>query len=42
MLEEMMRKDRERGEKMDELMEMVRALQASSNQATMPGDGHSA
>jgi uncharacterized membrane protein len=42
MLEEMMRKDRERGEKMDELMEMVRSLQTSANQATVPGDGHTA
>jgi CRP/FNR family cyclic AMP-dependent transcriptional regulator len=45
MLEEMMRKDRERGEKMDELMELVRSLQASTNQATqapVPGHGHNA
>ncbi len=45
MLEEMMRKDRERGQKMDELVELVRSLQASTNQATqatMPGDGHNA
>jgi CRP/FNR family cyclic AMP-dependent transcriptional regulator len=31
MLEEMLRKDRERGEKMDELLEMVRSLQKESD-----------
>jgi uncharacterized membrane protein len=40
MLEEMLRKDRERGEKMDQLMEMVRSLQgANASQTT--GDRHS-
>jgi uncharacterized membrane protein len=39
MLEEMLRKDRERGEKMNQLMEMVRSLQ-SANAAQPAGDRH--
>jgi uncharacterized membrane protein len=39
MLEEMLRKDKERGEKMDQLMEIVRSLQ-SANAAQTAGDGH--
>jgi CRP/FNR family transcriptional regulator, cyclic AMP receptor protein len=41
MLEEMLRKDSERGEKMDQLMEMVRSLQ-SANATPASGDRHTA
>jgi uncharacterized membrane protein len=39
MLEEMLRKDRERGQKMDQLLEMVRVMQGAGA-ATMPGGDH--
>lgn len=39
MLEEMLRKDHERGEKMDQLIEIVRTLQGA-NASVAPGDGH--
>ncbi|HEY0324034.1 MAG TPA: DUF1003 domain-containing protein [Pyrinomonadaceae bacterium] len=39
MLEEMLRKDRERAAKMDQLLEMVRTLQ-NENAARTAGDGH--
>jgi CRP/FNR family transcriptional regulator, cyclic AMP receptor protein len=41
MLEEMLRKDKERGEKMDQLMEMVRSIQGASR-SPAPGDGQAA
>lgn len=41
MLEEMLRKDRERGQKMDQLIEIVRSLQGA-NASVAPGDGHTA
>ena len=42
MLEEMLRKDRERGDKVDQLIDMVHALQSKGAAAatTTPGDGH--
>lgn len=39
MLEEMLRKDRERGEKMDQLVEIVRSLQGANVSTAAPGDG---